>query len=105
MARVCELSGKRVGTGMNVSHSHIRTKRTFRPNLNHVRLTSDALGRVVSFRIAVSTLRSIDHREGLDTYLLAARDSELSPKARRLKTEIRKKLAADAAAATPAAAD
>lgn len=99
MSRVCELSGKRVQTGMNVSHSHIRTKRLFRPNLRKVRLISDSLGRTVSFKIAMSTLRSVDHREGLDNYLLKAKDSELSTRARRLKAEIKKKKA-EAIAAT-----
>ncbi len=102
MSRVCELSGKRVQTGNNVSHSNIRTKRLFRPNLCRVRLVSDSLGRSVSFRIAMSTLRSVDHREGLDNYLLKARDSELSARARRLKAEIKKKLAKNAEAAASA---
>lgn len=91
MSRVCELSGKRVAVGMNVSHSHRRTKRRFLPNLNKVKLNSDILGRPVRFRIATSTLRTVEHREGLDNYLLNARDSELSLRARRIKAEIRKK--------------
>ncbi|GAK34172.1 50S ribosomal protein L28 [Iodidimonas nitroreducens] len=98
MSRLCELSGKRVETGMKVSHSHIRTKRRFMPNLKRVRLLSETLGRAVSFRIAVSTLRSVDHREGLDNYLLKASDAELSIKARRLKAEIKKKKTAAPAA-------
>ncbi len=100
MSRICELSGKRVATGMNVSHSHIRSKRRFLPNLTRVRLTSEALGRQVRFRIAASTLRSVDHAHGLDEYLLKTPDRDLSQKARRLKAEIRKKRAAaeDAAA-------
>lgn len=98
MSRVCELSGKRVQVGMNVSHSHIRTKRRFLPNLKKVRLISESLGRPFTFRIAVSTLRTVDHRQGLDNYLLKASDGELSAKARKVKTEIRKKLAAEVAA-------
>ena len=96
MSRVCELTGKRVGTGMNVSHSHIRTKRRFKPNLQTVRLWSDALGQKVRFRIA-SALRSVDHNEGLDRFLLKADDRQLSPRARRIKALIRARL--DAASA------
>ncbi len=103
MSRVCELSGKRVATGMNVSHSHIRTKRRFLPNLKKVRLMSDVLGRRVSFRIAVSTLRTIEHREGLDNYLLKTRDSALSPRARRLKAEIKARSTTGGAALQAAA--
>ncbi|RMF14041.1 MAG: 50S ribosomal protein L28 [Alphaproteobacteria bacterium] len=91
MSRVCELSGKRVATGMNVSHSHRRTKRRFKPNLQTVRLMSETLGQRIRFKIAASTLRTVEHREGLDNYLLKAKDAELSPRARRLKALIAKK--------------
>jgi len=37
MARVCDLCGKRRQVGNNVSHAHNKTKRVFRPNLQHVR--------------------------------------------------------------------
>lgn len=91
MSRVCELSGKRVATGMNVSHSHRRTKRCFKPNLQTVRLMSETLGQRIRFKIAASTLRTVEHREGLDNYLLKAKNAELSPRARRLKALIAKK--------------
>jgi len=94
MSRICELSGKKPLTGMNVSHSHIRSKRRFLPNLQRVSLLSDTLGRSVRLTIAASTLRSVEHRGGLDGYLLQTADRALSPKARRLKTEIRKRHAA-----------
>ncbi len=37
MARKCEICGKGVVVGMQISHSHIRTKRTWAPNLQRVR--------------------------------------------------------------------
>ncbi|MEM8751844.1 MAG: 50S ribosomal protein L28 [Pseudomonadota bacterium] len=94
MSRRCELSGKGVLTGNRVSHSNIKTRRRYLPNLNPVSLTSDALGRSFRFRIAASTLRSVDHRGGLDAYLAKARDEDLSPKALKLKKEIVKAQAA-----------
>jgi len=90
MSRLCELSGKKPLTGMNVSHSHIRSKRRFLPNLQRVSLLSDTLGRSVRLTVAASTLRDVEHRGGLDAYLLRASDGQLSRKARRLKREIRK---------------
>jgi len=68
MARVCELTGKRVMTGNNVSHAHNKTKRRFLPNLKVVTLTSDSLGRSFRLRVSASALRSVDHRGGLDDF-------------------------------------
>ena len=97
MARRCELSGKGVLTGNNVSHAKNRTRRRFLPNLNNVTLTSESLGRSFSFKIAASTLRTVDHRGGLDAYLLKARDTELSPSALKVKKEVLKAVEAAAA--------
>jgi len=88
MSRQCELSGKTVATGNKVSHSNIKTRRRWLPNLNRVTLQSDALGRSFRFRVAASALRTVDHRGGLDAYLAKARDEDLSPRALRLKREI-----------------
>ena len=88
MARRCELSGKAVLTGNNVSHAKRRTKRRFLPNLCNVTLQSDALKKRVRLTISAHALRSVEHRGGLDAYLLKAGDDELSLKARRLKRDI-----------------
>jgi large subunit ribosomal protein L28 len=90
MSRQCELTGKGGLVGHLVSHSNIKTKRRFLPNLCNVTLLSDALGRSVHLRISANALRSVEHRGGLDAFLLKARDEELSHKARRLKREIAK---------------
>jgi large subunit ribosomal protein L28 len=99
MSRRCELTGKGPQVGHKVSHSNIKTKRRFLPNLLSVTLISDALGRSVKLRISANALKSVDHRGGLDAFLAKARDEELSPKARKLKSEITKKRAEAKAAA------
>jgi large subunit ribosomal protein L28 len=99
MSRRCELTGKAVLSGHLVSHSNRKTKRKFLPNLCRVTLQSDALGRSVRLRIAAASLRSVEHRGGLDAFLAKAAETELSQNARELKREIAKKLAASAAAA------
>ncbi len=96
MARRCELTGKGVLTGNNVSHAHNKSRRRFLPNLCNVTLMSEALGRSVRLKVSAHALRSVEHRGGLDAFVLAAKDSELSMKARRLKRELQK--AQDAAA-------
>lgn len=93
MARRCELSGKGVMSGNNVSHALNRTRRRFLPNLCKVSLISDALGRTVKLKIAASTLRTVEHRGGLDAFLLKASDGDLSDRARGIKQEVRAALA------------
>jgi large subunit ribosomal protein L28 len=106
MARRCELTGKGVLTGNNVSHANNKSKRRFLPNLKSVSLISDALGRTVRLRISTAALRSIEHRGGFDAFLVKARPDELSPRVRDLRKEILAKLAESEAAeeAAPAAA-
>lgn len=94
MSRVCELTGKRVMAGNNVSHAHNKTRRRFLPNLTKATLISDTLGRSVSLRISTHALRSVEHNDGLDNFLLKARDTDLSAGAQKLKREIKKKQAA-----------
>ena len=93
MSRKCELTGKAVQTGNLVSHSNRKTRTRFLPNLCNVTLISDALQRSVKLRIAAAALRSVEHRGGLDAFLLKARDIELSHNALAIKREIVKKQA------------
>ena len=90
MSRVCELTGKRVMSGNNVSHAKNRTKRKFLPNLNNVSLVSEKLDLIVRFKISANALRSVEHAGGLDNFLLKSKDDSLSPKAKRLKNKILK---------------
>jgi large subunit ribosomal protein L28 len=94
MARRCELTGKGVMVGNNVSHANNKTRRRFLPNLNDVTLTSETLGQSLSFKISAAALRTVDHRGGLDAFLAKAPDVELSQKALKLKREIAKALTA-----------
>ncbi|NCV17564.1 MAG: 50S ribosomal protein L28 [Rhodobacterales bacterium] len=96
MSRRCELTGKGPMTGNNVSHANNKTKRRFLPNLNDVTLQSESLGRGFKMRITAAALRSVDHRGGLDAFLLKAKDSELSDNARKIKKEVMKSQAAEA---------
>jgi large subunit ribosomal protein L28 len=99
MARRCELTGKAVLTGHNVSHANNKSNRRFLPNLCAVHLISDAMGQSYGFRISARALKSVEHRGGLDAFLVKASDAELSLKARRVKRQIEKRLAASTEAA------
>src|SRR6202045_1422388 len=98
MSRRCELTAKGPMVGHKVSHSNIKTKRRFLPNLCNVTFISDALGRNVRLRVSTNAIKSVDHRGGLDAFLLKARDGELSPRALELKRQIAKKVTAAPAA-------
>ncbi len=103
MSRVCELTGKAVLTGNNVSHANNKSRRRFLPNLCSVTLISDALGQRYRLRVSANALRSVEHRGGLDAFLLKAGETELSQRARLLKRQIAKKVAAEAGTETQAA--
>ena len=94
MSRRCELTGKGALVGNKVSHSNRKTKRRFLPNLLSVTMMSDALGRSVKLRVSANALKTVDHRGGLDAFLLRAKDDQLAPKVRDLKRAIAKKQAA-----------
>ncbi|MEM8539691.1 MAG: 50S ribosomal protein L28 [Pseudomonadota bacterium] len=93
MSRVCELTTKSVMSGNNVSHAKNRTRRRFLPNLCQVTLMSDVLGEKFRLRVAASTLRSVEHRGGLDGFLAKAKTTELSQRARLIKRRIAQKQA------------
>ena len=94
MARRCELTGKAVLTGNNVSHAHNKTRRRYLPNLQHVSLLSDALGQSLRLRVTAHAIRTVEKRGGIDAFLLKAKDDTLSLNARRLKRRIEKAIAA-----------
>lgn len=93
MSRACELTGKAVLTGNNVSHANNKTRRRFLPNLVNVTLASEALNRSVRLRVCTNALKTVDHRGGLDAFLVKASDAQLSPRALELKRAVKKKLA------------
>ncbi len=97
MARRCELTGKGVLTGNNVSHAHNRTRRRFLPNLHDKALLSEALGRMVRLRVSASAIRTVERHGGLDAYLMKTSDDRLSQGARRIKRQVKTVLAATAA--------
>ena len=94
MSRRCELTGKSAQVGHKVSHSNIKTKRRFLPNLLNVTMISDALGRSLRLRISANALRTVDRRGGLDAFLLKAKNEELSTRALEIKRQVQKKRAA-----------
>jgi large subunit ribosomal protein L28 len=98
MSRRCELTGVGPMVGHNVSHSNIKTKRRFMPNLNAIKLASETLGQTFTLRITNAALRTIDSKGGLDAVLVKARDENLSSRALKIKRQLKAKLAEQPAA-------
>lgn len=98
MARRCSITGTGAQSGNKVSHSNRKTRTKFQPNLQHVSLMSEILGVSVPLRITAATLRSIEHNNGLDGYLLKHSASKMTPEAAKLKRKIERKLAKQQAA-------
>jgi len=97
MSRRCELTGVGPMVGHSVSHSNVKTKRRFLPSLRETALASEAMGLSYRLKITNAALRTLDFRGGLDTFLIKADDADLSLRARRLKKQIKAKLAEKAA--------
>lgn len=68
MAQICMVTGKKPLTGMNVSHSHIRTKKRMLPNLHSKRYWVPSENRFVRLRLSAAGMRIID-KLGIDAVL------------------------------------
>jgi large subunit ribosomal protein L28 len=88
MSRRCQITGKGVLTGNNVSHANNRTRRRFLPNLQDTSLLSDILGTPVRMRLSTRAIRTIEHNGGIDAYLLATANSRLTEDAKALKRRL-----------------
>jgi large subunit ribosomal protein L28 len=87
MARRCAVTGKGVQVGHNVSHSNVKTKRRFLPNLQRTSVLSDVLGSI-RLRVSAAAIRTIEHKGGIDAFLRNTPDRKLSPEIRRLKRRV-----------------
>jgi large subunit ribosomal protein L28 len=98
MSRRCELTGKTVQSGNNVSHANNKTRRRFLPNLQETSLLSDVLGNV-RLRLSTRAIRTIEHNGGLDAFLLSQSDRKLTEEGAALKRRLVRATAKKAAKA------
>ena len=88
MSKRCQITGKTVMAGNNVSHANNRTRRKFLPNLQVTTMESEILGRKLKLRVSTSAIRTVEKHGGIDPYLVQAKNSELAKEARSLKSKI-----------------
>jgi large subunit ribosomal protein L28 len=87
MPRKCMVTGKGVQVGHNVSHSNVKTKRRFLPNLQQTSVLSDVVG-PIRLRISAAAIRTIEHKGGIDAFLRDTPSRKMSPEVRRLKRRV-----------------
>jgi large subunit ribosomal protein L28 len=90
MARVCAVTGKKPHFGNNVSHANNKTRRRWQPNLQICSFPSDVLGMLITLRLTSNGIRTVEHRGGIDAYLLNSKDSTLGTEVKVLKRRLLK---------------
>lgn len=88
MSRRCTVTGKGVMSGNNVSHANNKTRRKFLPNLQKASFYSEVLEKMVSIRLSVNGMRTVEHKGGLDTFLLSTAPTKLDPALRKIRANI-----------------
>lgn len=99
MSRRCEITGKGVQSGNNVSHANNKSRRRFLPNLQEQSVLSDILGMSIRIRLTTGALRTLEHNGGLDSFLMTTPNRDLPEPALILKRRIKRAAAKKALAA------
>ena len=90
MARVCAVTGKKPQFGNNVSHANNKTRRRWQPNLQICSFPSEVLGTMVTMRLTSNGIRTVEHRGGIDAYLLDSKRTQLTDEGKLLKRRLTK---------------
>ncbi len=85
MSKVCDLSGKKVQFGNNVSKANNKTRRKFNPNMQSATFKSDLLNKNIRFNVATSSIRTVTKFGGIDAFLIRTKSKKLSLKAKRIR--------------------
>jgi len=88
MARECDITGKKVMSGNNVSHANNKSRRVFAPNLQEATFLSEGLNSKVRLRVSPAGLRTVEKNGGIDAFLKSRSDRKLTAAARRLKRQL-----------------
>ncbi len=85
MTRRCEITGKGPLVGNNVSHANNKTKRRFLPNLQGASFFSSGLKKNIKVSATTHGIRTVEHKGGIDGFLLDTAPSKLNPELRRYR--------------------
>ena len=85
MTKACDLSGKKVQFGNNVSKANNKTRRKFNVNLQSVTFKSEILNKNIRLSVATSSIRTVSKFGGIDEFLTQTKSKKLSQKAKRVQ--------------------
>ena len=85
MTKACDLSGKKVQFGNNVSKANNKTRRKFNVNLQSVTFKSEILNKNIRFSVDTSSIRTVSKFGGIDEFLTKTKSKKLSQKAKRVQ--------------------
>ena len=92
MSKICELTGKRPTTGNLVSHSNIKTRTRWLPNIQRKKYIVKELSQTLTLRLSTEAIKNIDKQGGISRALLLAKDEKLSDRLKHVKIQIKKSL-------------
>jgi len=88
MSRRCQISGKGVLSGNNVSHANNKSRRRYLPNLQESSMLSDVLGHTIRMRVSTRGIRTVEHNGGIDAFLLSTPNRKLPLEAMTIKRRL-----------------
>ena len=88
MARCCEITGKKPLVGNTVSHANNKNKRRFLPNLQSAAFYSVGLKRNIRVSATTNGIRTVEHRGGIDAFLLSTAPTKLSKDLRKYRKQL-----------------
>jgi large subunit ribosomal protein L28 len=88
MTRRCEITGKGPLVGNKVSHANNKTKRRFLPNLQEASFFSTGLKRSITVTSTTSGIRTVEHKGGIDNFLLGTAPTKLNPRLRKVRKQL-----------------
>ena len=88
MTRRCDITGKGPLVGNTVSHANNKNKRRFLPNLQAVSFFSVGLKKNIRVSATTHGIRTVEHKGGIDAFLLNTAPSRLNPELRRYRKQL-----------------
>lgn len=88
MSRRCEITGRGPLYGNNVSHANNKTRRRFLPNLQDASFYSQGLKKPIRLTVSTKGLRTVEHKGGIDAFLLGTAPTKLAPALRKARKQL-----------------
>ena len=85
MSRVCELTGIGPFSGNTVSHSNIKKRTRWLPNLKKKKFTVNELGQTITLSLSTRAIRTIDKQGGISRAVILAKQEKLSPRLQKVR--------------------